>query len=119
MAGNEDAQRVAAHCGSDPLRGRVAADSCRELAVGHGLAVRDLLEVRPHQALEIVAVRDERQVELAARSAQVLGELGGGLVEAVLCLRSAARLVRHVPVAREVQALDAVGIAHQGQLAER
>lgn len=72
MAGDEDAQRVAADGCTDLLSGDPVARSGRQVAVGDGLAVRNLLDLRPDPGLELLAVRGQGQLEFAARPGQVL-----------------------------------------------
>ena len=57
------------------------ADARRELAVGLGLAVRDLAQRLPDAQLELRPRRRERQVELAPVAGEVLAQLLAQLAE--------------------------------------
>src|SRR4051794_38301764 len=73
VAGVDDRDRVAAVGAAD--RARDAAQLARELAVGGGLAMRDLAQPRPDGALELGAVLGQREVERGALAGEVLIEL--------------------------------------------
>src|SRR5271154_2505581 len=75
MTGHDDADRISAVRQSDRARGAGIADALRLLAVAQGLAIANLRQALPHTLLKLRALQVERQVELAARSREILLEL--------------------------------------------
>src|SRR6516162_4990597 len=106
MARDEDRQRILADEAADVARIEVAVEPAGQLTVAGGLAVRDLGDELPDLPRPVAAAWVEWQVEIPALAGEVLGQLGGGLVEAVILagidLRSERIPVRTGPVARVV-----------------
>src|SRR6266704_4153098 len=63
VAGDQDAQRIAAHRGADLLGVLAAAQPTGEVAVGGGLPVGNLRDQLPDTELELRATGLKRQVE--------------------------------------------------------
>ena len=75
VARHDDSERVPAVGGADGPRGGRPPDAPCELAVGDGVAVGNAAQLVPHPALERGAGGDERQVEVAAPTPEVLQQL--------------------------------------------
>lgn len=120
VAGDDDADRVPAVGEAYGTgRGRLAQFG-RELAVGGGLPVRNLLEQCPDPLLERCPVEGERHVELGQFTGEVCGELFGDGREG-LALEVArgpeGRVVRAVTLDLHVEAGQGAVPGHQGQWA--
>src|SRR5215467_5665787 len=75
VAGDHDAQRVAAHCGTDVPRIRPGRQCAREIAVGGRLPVGDAGYQLPDPPVEVGAVDLHGQLERTPVPAEVFAEL--------------------------------------------
>src|SRR5262249_9476201 len=76
MTGHDDRQRIRAVCESHRAGTTADTETPRELAVGDRLPIWNRSECLPHAQLEAGALGCDGQVEAAARTAEILHELG-------------------------------------------
>jgi hypothetical protein len=94
------------------------ADRLGDVAVGAGLAVRDLGQLAPHGQLEAAADRPQRQVEVGPLTGEVLAELADDVVEPFVGpLTDVA--VHEAPWRRHGQPDEALALSDHGQRTDR
>jgi len=81
MARHDDGDGVPGIGMADGTGGAWPAELHRQLAVAHGGSERDLLQLRPHAALERRPRHRQGDLEAPPSSLEVLPELRGGVVQ--------------------------------------
>src|SRR6266700_4076857 len=103
VAGNHDAQRVAAHRRADVPRIRPGPQAAREIAVGGRLPVGHAGDQFPDPAVEYRAPDPQGQLEHPPAPAEVLAELTRDVLPSLIGAGTERRPVGPGPVPRKVQ----------------
>jgi hypothetical protein len=103
VAGDHDAQRVAAHRRADVPRIRPGPQGAREIAVGGRLSVGHAGDQFPDPAVEFGALDPQGQLEHPPVPAEVLAELTRDVLPSLIDARTEPRPVGPGPVPRKVQ----------------